>query len=79
MKLIDQTPFFNEKGEISLMDRAKAFMDFGRSWLAEMEAQRSILPVLEKNSVPFTSVTTCWMRSSPRPSSTPGGTLSRKA
>lgn len=49
MKLIDQTPFFNEKGEISLMDRAKAFMDFGRSWLAEMEAQRSILPVLEKN------------------------------
>jgi len=49
MKIIDQTPFFNEKGEISLMDRAKAFMDFGRSWLAEMEAQRSILPVLEKN------------------------------
>lgn len=48
MKIIDQTPFYNEKGEISLKDRAKAFMQYGRSWAAEMEAQKSVLPALEK-------------------------------
>lgn len=48
MKIIDQTPFYNEKGEISLMDRAKAFMQFGKSWGDEMEAQKSVLSVLEK-------------------------------
>ncbi len=48
MKIIDQTPFYNEKGEISLMDRAKAFMQFGKSWGDEMEAQKSVLLVLEK-------------------------------
>lgn len=48
MKLIDQTPLYNEKGEITFMDRAKAMMQFGKSWLAEMEAQKSILPTFEK-------------------------------
>ncbi len=48
MKIIDQTPFYNEKGEISLVDRAKAILKFGKSWVAEMEAQKSVIPVLEK-------------------------------
>lgn len=48
MKIIDQTPFFNEKGEISTADRLKAFVQYGKSWLAEMDAQRAVLPVLDK-------------------------------
>jgi hypothetical protein len=48
MKVVDQTPFFNnETGEISLVDRGKAIMKFGLSWIAETEAQRSVMPVLE--------------------------------
>jgi hypothetical protein len=48
MKIIDQTPFYNENGEISLLDRLKASMQFGKSWWAEMEAQKAVLPVLGK-------------------------------
>jgi hypothetical protein len=47
MKLIDQTPFFNEKGEISFMDRAKAIMKYGNGWINEIKAQKSVIAVLE--------------------------------
>ena len=48
MKIVDQTPFFNnETGEISLVDRGKAVMKFGLNWVADTQAQRSIMPVLE--------------------------------
>jgi hypothetical protein len=49
MKIIDQTPFYNEKGELSFSDRTRAFMKYGKAWLNEMEAQKSVLPVFEKN------------------------------
>lgn len=49
MKIINKTPFYNEKGEISLVDRAKAMLQFGKSWLDEVEAQTAILPLFEKN------------------------------
>lgn len=48
MKIIDKTPFFNEKGEISLMDRAKALMKFGKLWMNEIEAQQAVLPMFDK-------------------------------
>lgn len=48
MKIIDQTPFFNENGEISLMDRVKAGMKFGGAWVAETQAQKTVVAVLEK-------------------------------
>ncbi len=48
MKLIDQTPYFNENGEISFMDRAKATMKFGAGWFKELEAQKSIMATFEK-------------------------------
>lgn len=48
MKIIDKTPFYNEKGELSLIDRGKAILEYGTTWMKEMEAQRSILPVFEK-------------------------------
>jgi hypothetical protein len=48
MKVIDQTPFFNEQGEISMMDRVKATMKFGNTWIAEVKAQKSVIAILEK-------------------------------
>jgi hypothetical protein len=46
MKIIDQTPFYNEKGEISLSDRLKAILKFGTNWITEVEAQREVMSVL---------------------------------
>lgn len=48
MKVIDQTPYFNEKGEISVVDRGKAIMRFGASWFKEIEAQKQVMAVLDK-------------------------------
>lgn len=48
MKIINRTPFYNEKGEISIVDRAKAVLQFGKSWVDEVEAQTAILPFFEK-------------------------------
>jgi Nuclease-related domain len=48
MKIIDQTPFFNnETGTIGLVDRGKAMMKYGSAWLAEVEAQKKIIPALD--------------------------------
>jgi len=49
MKIIDQTPFYNENGEISLMDRTKAVLQNGAGWIKEMEAQKTVVTVLDKN------------------------------
>ena len=61
MKIIDQTPFYTENGEISLVDRGKAMLQFGPSWLKEMEAQKSIVSifnkVLDKSFTLFRNVT----------------------
>ena len=49
MKIIDQTPFFNnETGEISLLDRGKALMKYGASWIKEVEGQKQVITVLGK-------------------------------
>lgn len=49
MKVIDQTPFFNnETGEISFLDRNRALMKFGGEWLKEAEAQKQVIAVLGK-------------------------------
>jgi hypothetical protein len=49
MKIVDQTPFYKENGELSLIDRGKAIIQFGFGWFKEMEAQKSIIAVLGKN------------------------------
>jgi hypothetical protein len=49
MKVIDETPFFNEQGGISFADRLRAIMKYGNSWIAEIKAQRSVVAVLEKH------------------------------
>lgn len=48
MKIIDQTPYYKENGEIGLIDRGKAILDYGTTWMKEVEAQWAILPVFEK-------------------------------
>ncbi len=48
MKIIDQTPFYKENGELGLMDHAKAIMQFGAGWIKEVEAQKAIIAVLGK-------------------------------
>jgi len=49
MKIIDQTPFFNnETGEISILERGKAMMKYGTSWVKEVEGQTQIVGVLGK-------------------------------
>ncbi len=48
MKLIDQTPYYTEKGELSFVDRSKAMLKFGPGWVKEMDAQKSIIAVFDK-------------------------------
>ena len=48
MKIIDETPFFNENGEIKPTDRVKAMLQFGPGWFKEMEAQKTIVSVFNK-------------------------------
>ena len=49
MKIVDQTPFYKENGELSILDRAKAILQFGPGWFKEVEAQKSVIAVLKKN------------------------------
>jgi hypothetical protein len=49
MKIIDQTPFFNpETGEIGFLDRGKATLKYGTSWLKEIDAQTKVMAVMSK-------------------------------
>ncbi|MFH2103372.1 MAG: hypothetical protein ABIJ39_08470 [Chloroflexota bacterium] len=48
MKIVDRTPYFNEQGKIGIFDKLKAMITFGPDWLPEVEAQKSIIVVLEK-------------------------------
>ncbi len=62
MKIIDQTPFYdNETGQISMVNKAKAMMKFGSVWLGEAEAQKSVIPaldnVLDKNYTLLRNIT----------------------
>lgn len=52
MKIIDKTPFQDDKGEMTLMQRVQGTLDHGFSWYAELEAQKAVIAqlnlVLEK-------------------------------
>ena len=48
MKVINQTPFYNEKGELSLVDRAKAILKYGPDWPKEIDGQKSVIAILDK-------------------------------
>jgi len=48
MKIIDQTPFVDDKGEISLFNRVKATLQFGPSWYGDIQAQAHVIAFLER-------------------------------
>ena len=52
MKIIDKTPFQNEAGEMTMMQRVQGTLQHGFSWYAELEAQKTVITqlnlVLEK-------------------------------
>jgi hypothetical protein len=48
MKIIDHTPYYKENGELSVVDRGKAIMQFGFGWFKEIEAQKDIITVFDK-------------------------------
>jgi len=48
MKIVDQTPFYKENGELSILDRGRAIMQFGPGWFKQIEAQKSVITVLKK-------------------------------
>ena len=48
MKLIDQTPLQDEKGEIGILQRVQGTLKYGLSWYPELEAQKFALGMLER-------------------------------
>lgn len=48
MKLIDQTPLQNYKGEIKLLDRLKGTLKYGPSWYPELQAQKTVIQLLDR-------------------------------
>jgi hypothetical protein len=48
MKIIDKTPYQNEKGEFGLVQRIQSALEYGATWYAELEAQKSIIPQLDR-------------------------------
>lgn len=48
MKLIDQTPLLDEKGEIGIIQRVQGTLKYGFDWYPEQQAQKSVLAHLER-------------------------------
>jgi hypothetical protein len=48
MKIIDKTPFQNEKGEFGLVQRLQGMWEFGGAWYEELDAQRAVVAQLER-------------------------------
>jgi hypothetical protein len=48
MKVIDKTPFQNEKGNMGFYQRIQSTLEYGAEWQAEIEAQKSIIAQLER-------------------------------
>jgi hypothetical protein len=48
MKIIDKTPFQNEKGEFGLVQRLQGMWEYGGAWYAELDAQRTVITQLDR-------------------------------
>lgn len=48
MKIIDKTPFQDEKGQINLWGRIQGTLEFGFDWYAEQMAQKAVIAQLER-------------------------------
>lgn len=49
MKIIDQTPFVNEKGELGFSQRLQGMLQFGFNWPVELKAQQVIANYFDRN------------------------------
>ncbi|MCI0524661.1 MAG: NERD domain-containing protein [Acidobacteria bacterium] len=49
MKIIDQTPFVDEKGELGFSQRLQGMLQFGFNWPAELKAQQVIANYFDRN------------------------------
>jgi hypothetical protein len=52
MKLIDHTPYLNEKGELSPWHKILGMMRFGDFWVDEIKAQKAIIEELDRSLAP---------------------------
>jgi hypothetical protein len=48
MKVIDKTPFQDEKGNSGLWQRFQGMLEYGSSWHSEIEAQKTVVSQLER-------------------------------
>jgi len=48
MKIIDNTPLQDEKGEISFVARIQGTLKYGLNWFAELEAQKVVITQLDR-------------------------------
>jgi hypothetical protein len=48
MKVIDKTPYQNEQGAQSLIQRLQGVWEYGFSWQAELDAQRTVITQLDR-------------------------------
>lgn len=48
MKIIDQTPFLDEKGQLGFAQRIQGMMKFGFNWLNELQAQKAIITYFDR-------------------------------
>ena len=49
MKIIDKTPFLDEKGELALISRIQGMLQFGFNWPNELQAQKAIITFFDRN------------------------------
>jgi nuclease-like protein len=48
MKIIEKTPLFNEKGELSVLQRVQGILKYGFDWPNELEAQKAIITFFDR-------------------------------
>lgn len=48
MKIIDKTPFFDQTGQLSFMNRVQGMLRYGLNWPAELEAQGKVIAQLDR-------------------------------
>lgn len=48
MKIIDKTPFQNERGQFDLMGRIQGTLRFGFNWFSELQTQKSVIDQLDR-------------------------------
>ncbi|MEB2334374.1 MAG: hypothetical protein OZ914_08695 [Anaerolineaceae bacterium] len=49
MKILDQTPLVDEKGELGFSQRLQGILQFGLNWPVELKAQQVIINYLDRN------------------------------